>query len=160
MNNVQVFPDIYFSYSQFMLFDESADYPQWSREHSAQGFTRTKSAVTFGTPLEAGEAYTRVITGAFEGTESYDRVIAVPFLCVTGRISLMAPDDYEATTIEIPPGHYRVTAAQRITGEDEQDIDLFFEPLAEPASRSEILVADEKLDPPAVLLEDDGAIRD
>jgi hypothetical protein len=51
-------PRLYFSYSQFMVFDESVRLPgcEWTDEHSAQGFARWESTVNFSTLLEFGEA--------------------------------------------------------------------------------------------------------
>jgi hypothetical protein len=63
--------------------------------------------------------------------------------------------------VTVPPGHYRLTAAQWLVEgeelveweEEEQAIDLFFEPLAEPLRTSAILIADAELNPPTPLLE-------
>ena len=61
----------------------------------------------------------------------------------------------------MPIGEYRLTCAQYISSsqeavendEGEEVIDLYFEALDKPLEKSEILVADETLNPPAVLLE-------
>ncbi|WP_035613408.1 competence protein ComJ [Haloferula sp. BvORR071] len=161
-----LFHDLYFSYSMFAIFDNAVGLPRvnFTKIHIAQGFGRNESGAWFHTPEEYGMAYLRVAVGPFEPTGEYDRAVSVPFRCVSGQVTLAGPDEGEGDdwTIELAPGDYLLTVAQRITQpededhEAEEEIDLFFEPLAQPASRSEILIADEKMEPPAVLQEDGG----
>jgi hypothetical protein len=55
--------------------------------------------------------------------------------------------------LELMPGNYRLVAAQYVIWDEEEGIDLFFEPLPEPLDRSEILVADDALNPSYPLME-------
>lgn len=85
------------------------------------------------------------------------RVIAVPFLVTSGKVIVEGPEEtMPERNVTLPPGNYRLIAAQRVTGEDEEAIDLFFELLSKPLERSAILVADDKLNPPALLVERAG----
>ncbi|RYZ71969.1 MAG: hypothetical protein EOP09_03890 [Proteobacteria bacterium] len=150
-------PKLYFSYSQFMVFDETEELPgcEWTEEHSAQGFARRESTVCFGTPLEFGNAEVRATIGSYRPRLEYDRVIAVPFFCSSGKVIVEGPEEMDAgRLLELPNGNYKLTAAQIITGDDEETIDLFFEPLSEPLDRSVILVSDEMLNPPRPLKEE------
>ena len=156
---VALSPKLYFSYSQFMVYDQSVRLPglAWTDEHSAQGFARRESVVNFNTPLEFGYADVGVSQSAFEPGEEYERVIAVPFLVTSGKVIVEGPEETKPErNVALPPGNYRLVAAQRVTGDEEEVIDLFFEPLTKPLGRSAVLVADEALNPPSPLLETAG----
>jgi len=56
-------------------------------------------------------------------------------------------------TVALPPGNYRLVAAQRVIGQEEEAIDLFFESVTEPLRGSDVIIADDALDPPAALIE-------
>lgn len=149
-------PTLYFSYSQFMVYDQSVQLPgcAWTDEHSAQGFARRESTVNFNTPLEFGYADVSVSRSAYEPRPEYERVVAVPFLVTSGKVLVEGPEETDVErTFGLPPGNYRLVAAQRVTGDEEETIDLFFEPLTKPMERSAILVADDALNPPTLLLE-------
>jgi hypothetical protein len=154
-------PRLYFSYILFLVFDGSVKLPgcDWTPEHSAQGFARRESTVNFNTLLEFGFADVAVIHGAYQPREEYERVIEVPFRVTSGKVIVGGPEETEDKgMIELPPGDYRLTAAQRVTaeegeGEEEEAIDLFFEVLPQPLERSSVLVADEALSVPNRLLE-------
>jgi len=149
-------PRLYFSYSQFMVYDKDVALPgcDWTDEHSDQGFARRESTVNFGTILEFGYADVAVSRGRYEYREEYERIIAVPFFVSSGEVIVDGPDEMESgRIIALPPGHYRLVAAQYATSDDEEAIDLFFEPVAEPLERSAVLLADEDLHPPATLIE-------
>ena len=152
-------PKLYFSYSQFMVYDQSEQLPgcDWTDEHSAQGFARRESTVCFGTPLEFGHADVTVNVAPYQPREEYARVISVPFLNSSGVITVEGPEEMDVDRIvELPPGNYRLTAAQIITGDDEEVIDLFFELLSTPLKQSAVLVADEMLNPSKSLIETAG----
>ena len=159
---------MYFSYSQFMVFDRGERRPEcdWKDTHVDQGFARRDSTVSFGTLLEFGSATLNVYTAQYEPRDEYERVVAVPFRVRSGEVEIVGPeeDDIERR-VRLTPGHYRLYAAQRVVTEDEENmimeeaIDLFFEPLSSPAEKSEIIVADAELNPPDELLEDADPIE-
>jgi len=120
-----------------------------------QGFARRSSTASFATLLDAGGASVSVFLSSFPAGTQYDRVICVPFNAQSGRLGLGAPDDWpHANGFTIEPGHYRLCVAQRIVAEDEEAIDLFFEKVVEPITKSAVMVCDANLKPPDVLLED------
>jgi hypothetical protein len=151
---------LYFSYKQFIVYDERVRLPgcDWTDKHSAQGFARRESIVSFGTLLEFGYAETAIIRGGYQSQRKYERVIAVPFLVTSGKVIVCGPEELndERKRFDLATGSYRLVAAQHVTGDEEEAIDLFFEPLAEPLEQSAILVADDGLNPPASLLETAG----
>jgi hypothetical protein len=148
-------PRLYFSYSQFMIYDQDVKLPgcSWTDEHSAQGFARRDSTVNFNTPLEFGYANVTVSHDIYEPRKEYERVIAVPFLVTSGLVIVEGPEETTERNIKLPPGNYRLVAAQHITGVEEEAIDLFFELLTKPLERSEVLIADEALNPSVPLIE-------
>jgi hypothetical protein len=149
-------PRLYFSYSQFMVYDPSAGLPGcvWTEKHSNQGFARRESTVNFSTLIEFGFADVVVHRGAYQLDPKHGRVIAVPFLITSGRILVEGPEEIDSErSIALTPGNYRLVAAQCVISEEKEAIDLFFEALAEPLSGSAILVGGEKLNPPKSLLE-------
>jgi len=139
-----------------MVYDQSVRLPgcDWTEEHTAQGFARRESAVNFNTPLEFGYADVSVSHAGYQPQQEYQRAIAVPFRVTSGKVLVDGPEE---TTVErivtLPAGHYRLIAAQCVTGDDEEVIDLYFEPLARALEQSAILVADDALDPPTPLIE-------
>jgi hypothetical protein len=154
-------PRLYFSYNQFMVYDQNVQLPgcAWTEEHSAQGFARRESSVCFNTLLEFGYADVAVCRSAYQSKGEYERVIAVPFAVVSGNVVVEGPDETEAgngRSVQLPLGNYRLVAAQRMTGDEEEVIDLFFELLAKPLEQSSILLADEALNPPSPLIETAG----
>jgi hypothetical protein len=157
-SKIALSPRLYFSYSQFMVYDESVTLPgcSWTDEHTAQGFARRESTVNFNTPLEFGYADV-VVASAYQGREEYARVIAVPFLVTSGSVIVEGPEETEPTRkVTLRPGDYRLIAAQRVTGEEEEAIGLFFELLSKPLERSSVLIADKALTVPNRLLETAG----
>jgi hypothetical protein len=154
-------PDLRFSYSQFFVYDESIQMPacEWTEAHSDQGFARREGTVAFGTLLEFGRAKVVVALHLFQPREDYERVIAVPFAGNSGKVIVDGPEETETgrqRNFTLPPGNYRLVAAQRVTGDDEESIDLFFELLARPLEQSSVLVADEALHPRTPLIETAG----
>jgi hypothetical protein len=142
-----------------MVYDQTEQLPgcDWTEEHTAQGFARRESTVCFGTPLEFGHADVWVMVGAYQPQPDYERVISVPFRSVSGRLTVEGPEELDVDrAFEMPRGDYNLTAAQVIVGEDEERIDLFFEPVSAPINESSILVADEMLNPPEPLIESAG----
>jgi hypothetical protein len=150
--------DLYFSFSQFLLFDSALTEPalEWSQEHSAQGFVRAESRVAVGSLLSHGIARARVFDEPPQGVGTYRRVIAVPMELTSDRVAFTNPDALpsEAVPVELPRGHYRVFVAQRLEEDGKREsVDVFFERLTEALTRSQIIVADDALDPPSCLLE-------
>ena len=158
--------DLYFSYNQFYINDRQylKDVGKWTDDHSDQGFVRLPHSIAVITLREFGVASLEVYLGTYEPLRDYARVIAVPLHVESGEILFEDPDnaglieDY----ISISPGHYRVVIAQQDLfpelDETEVDghieaVDVFFELLEGPLAKSSILVCDDRLNPPEVLLE-------
>ena len=149
-------PRLYFSYSQVMVYDQSVQLPgcDWTEVHTAQGFARRGSVVNFNTPLEFGYADAEVRREGYQPQREYQRVIAVPFRVTSGKVVVEGPEE---TTVErsisLPPGHYRLVAAQYVTADDEEVIDVYVDLLTKALEQSAVLVADEALSPPTPLIE-------
>jgi hypothetical protein len=147
---------LYFSYSQFLVYDQSVQLPgcAWTEAHSAQGFARRRSAVCFGTIMEFGHANVTVTVGAYQPSEEYERVIAVPFVVTSGKVIVDGPEETNVErSFDLPVGNYRLVAAQRVVGDEDEIIDLFVEQSVEFSERSVVLVADDGLNPPTPLVE-------
>jgi len=152
-------PKLYFSCAQFMVYDQSVELPgcDWTEKHTAQGFARRESVVNFNTPLEFGHAEVTITVGTFQPGDDYERVIGVPFLVTSGTVIIDGPEEFEVErNWSLPMGNYWLVAAQRILGDDQEKIDLYFEQIREPAKQSRIFVADELLNPTLPLLETAG----
>lgn len=149
--------EIYFSYSQFMVYDGSVPLPgcDWTPAHTRQGFARQASTVNFRSIHEFGDARVRVFLGEASGLEDAERVIAVPFDVKAGFILVEGPEEErdEGRKVELPAGAYELTCAQLATGEETEEISLHFAPRAVLPSRSKVLRADQGLEVPAELLE-------
>jgi hypothetical protein len=148
---------IAFGYSQFLVFDKAAPAGhQWSQGHYDQGFARTARSVSFGTPLEFGHGAVLVHLGPYEGRDEHTRVVEVPFEVSSGEVAVGGPEEFPVKperVLQLPKGHYRLVAAQAVTDENEEKIDLYFEKLTEPLPKSRVVVADEAMRPPTPLLE-------
>lgn len=149
-------PRLYFSYNQFMVYDNSVQLPgcDWTDQHTAQGFARRNSTVNFATLIESGYADVSVFIGAYQASTPYDRSIIVPFLVTSGQIIVEGPEEaISERNFSLPPGNYRLVASQRVTANESEAIDLCFELLTKPLERSTILTADNALNPPTPLVE-------
>lgn len=139
-----------------MVYDQSVQLPScdWTDAHFDQGFARRESAASFRTLEDFGRADVRVMCGPYSPHASYRRVISTPFLIETGRVVIGGPEEtLEERSLQLPAGSYRLTVCQSLVGEELQEIDLYFERLQRPLTRSEVLVQDEGLTPPATLVE-------
>jgi hypothetical protein len=146
---------LYFSYNQFMVYDASVRLPgcAWTDQHFAQGFARRESTVNFATLLEFGYAHVE-IGNVYQAQREYSRVIAVPFLVTSGKIEVAGPEEVGVKRIfPMPGGNYRLVAAQRLVDDEDESIDLYFEPVSQPLRHSSVLVADGTLRVPLLLLE-------
>lgn len=142
-----------------MVYDQSEQLPgcEWTKDHTAQGFARRKSTVCFGTLLESGHADVAITIGPYKPQGMYERVISVPFHCLSGKVTIEGPEEIDMDRVfNIPQGNYRLTAAQVSIGDDKEQIDLFFEQALAPLKQSVILVADELINPPRPLIETAG----
>jgi hypothetical protein len=148
---------IVLAYSQFLVFDKEAPAGhRWSQGHYDQGFARTGRSVSFATPLEFGRGDVLVHLGPYEGRDEHTRVIEVPFDVSSGEVVVGGPEEFPVKperVFHLPKGHYRLVAAQAMTDEEQEEIDLYFEKLAEPLATSRIVIADEAMRPPTPLLE-------
>jgi hypothetical protein len=152
-------PELYFSYSQFLVYDKAVESPglSWTRSHFLQGFARQNSTVCFGTLLEHGTARVEIKSGGHTPCE-YERVIAVPSQVISGEVIVEGPEKSDiGRQLTIPPGQYRLIAAQSVINDDdkngEERIALYFESTTTPLEKSQILVADDELNPSQVLVE-------
>ncbi|MCI0527426.1 MAG: competence protein ComJ, partial [Nitrospira sp.] len=132
--------NMYFSYSQFMVSDETVKVPacDWTEDHSKQGFARRLSTVCFGTILEFGTASVNVYLGPYVEREGYERVIAIPFFSPSGRVVVKGPENFTVPPeqrLSLQPGHYKLFAAQQVVDEDAELIELYFHWLDEPAEK-------------------------
>jgi competence protein J (ComJ) len=147
---------IYFSYGQFYVFDRAVNLPGcvWTEPHYKQGFARRERNVSFGTLVEFGHGDVTVYLGPYKGRSNYERVIEVPIEVLSGEVVVGGPEEHpNQHIVKLPGGYYRLVAAQTVTGDDREAIDLYFEKLAKPLAHSRILVADHVLDPASPLLE-------
>jgi Competence protein J (ComJ) len=147
---------MYFSYSQFFVFDRSVKLPAcaWTETHHDQGFARRERNAVFATLLEFGHAEVTVTRGAYTPRETYQRVIEVPIEVQSGTVIVSGPEEFDDDrTTDMPSGSYRLTVAQAVVADDQECIDLYFERVTEPALQSRIIVADESLRPADPLLE-------
>lgn len=156
--SITLTPDLCFSYSQFFVYEDLVRMPacDWTESHSHQGFARRQGVVAFGTLLEYGIAKVLVHFGHYQSRAGHQRVIAVPFAVSSGRVIVDGPEETETgrrRSFPLEPGNYRLVAAQRVTGDEEEAIDLFFDRLTKALERSAILIADDALDPPSPLVE-------
>ena len=147
---------IYFSYSQFAVFDSSVELPgcAWTDGHYKQGFARRERNVSFGMMLEFGHGDVAVHLGPYKVNGGHERVIEVPLEVSSGEVVIGGPEEYpNKHFVKMVNGHYRLVAAQTVTADDREGIDLYFEKLTAPLAKSRIVVADDVLDPPNPLLE-------
>lgn len=158
----KLLPSMYFSYNQFMVYDDSLKEIgcDWTAEHCKQGFARRASVVSFGTILEFGHANITIIYSRFQPNDAYRRVIAVPFEVTSGKIIVGGPEEYPATrSFRLDAGHYCLVAAQYVSSQDEEVVDLFFERLEKTMEKSVILVADDDINPELPLIETSHVVR-
>lgn len=154
-------PKLYFSYGQFMVYYQNVSLPgcAWTDGHSAQGFARRESVVNFSTPLESGYAEVAVHRGAYVTDHRHERVMAVPSKAISGMVRVEGPDETDVErSLALPPGNYRLVAVQRVMGDGEESIELFFDPLTKALEQRAVLVADKAMNPPRALLETSGIV--
>jgi hypothetical protein len=136
---------MYFSYNQFVIFDESVALPghPWTQEDFEKGFVYASGNVAVGTILEFGDAEIDIYESACLSMTHYERVIEAPFEVLSGKVVVAGPEEFDHTrVVKISNGQYRLTAAQTVRAQDREQIDLFFEALSEPLSGASIVVAD------------------
>ncbi len=147
---------MYFSFSQFMVFDKSVTLPgcAWTEAHFRQGFARRSCNVNFGTLMESGYAELNIYAGPYEYRSNYRRVIEVPILVSSGEVAIEGPEEVGVRRLlRIANGHYRLTAAQAVTANNHEAIDLYFQMASIQIMQSRIILADDALFPQAVLIE-------
>lgn len=161
MDNHEILvPTLYFCYWQFTVYDLDVAMPVCVLEdaHFDQGFARRESVVTFRTMIQFGDADVNVVVSDYEADANYQRIVAVPFLVTSGTVVVSSPEEIDSERqFTVPPGYYRLVAAQAVISDDVEDaaevIDLFLEARDTPLERSQILVADDELSPPEVFVE-------
>jgi hypothetical protein len=159
MTNKTKLPPLYFSYNQFTVFDRKMDEVlrkyiiELSGEHLKQGFGRTDSIVVFRSIIDHGWADVFVVDSLFVREARHLRAISVPFSAVSGVLTIDSPDDMRSKREwSIDPGNYYMTVAQSLI-EEKEIIELFFEKTENLPQRSQVIVCDGDLTPPARLLE-------
>lgn len=148
-------PALEFSYSQFFIYDAGLNNPAcaWTEAHSRQGFARREGVVAVGTLLEFGKAQVS-LEFCEPSLASFERVVSVPLEFKSGAIAVDGPEETPgARKLPIENGHYRATIAQKRNDDTEEEIKIWLEKVDVPLRRSELIVIDEGLDPPATLLE-------
>ncbi|HEY7308444.1 MAG TPA: competence protein ComJ [Gemmataceae bacterium] len=148
-----------FDYNQFIVYDVSVEVPEckWTEEHCNQGFARRASVACIGTLLQYGQGEATVFFGPYLEQKNYQRVIALPFHSSTGKVIVQGMMEiYLAHILFCDRGHYKLYIAQWIADEEDEreGIHIFFHLQDQPLSKSEIIIADEGLSPPPILLED------
>lgn len=147
---------IYFSYSQFLVFDSSVSRPgcAWTERHYRQGFARRERNASFGTLLEFGHARVALHLRSYEKSVDDKRVVEVPIEVISGELVIAGPDELPSqNSVRVPPGSYRLVVAQAVVDHEHEEIRLFLEKLSAPIPRSRLIVADEQLDATLPLLE-------
>src|SRR6185295_10740927 len=88
-------PRLYFSYNQFMVYDQSVQLPgcDWTDDHFAQGFARRESVVNFNALLEFGYADVEISFEPYQPKQEDERVIAVPFHVMSGKVVVEGPEE-------------------------------------------------------------------
>lgn len=144
------------SYAQLVVYDAGVRFPacDWTQEHSEQGFARREGTLCIGTLLPHGLAELAAYETGAVPEHDYVRVIETPFHAMTGDIRVEAPDEYPtARGFRVPVGQYALTFGQTVLDEEELKVDLYFANRPTAPERSRIVVQDEDLNPPAILLE-------
>ncbi len=94
---VELLPELYFSYEQFLVFDRGMSAPgnAWTSGHYDQGFCRRSSTAAFRTLFEHGRAPVHWLEDAFptKSLPKYSRVTAVPFNVETGTVYIEGPEE-------------------------------------------------------------------
>lgn len=148
-------PSVRYSFNQVVFFDDSEGAPgsSWTEEHWRQGFARRETVVAFATIRQAGIALLNACYGSPDDSEPFERLISVPLRLPTGKLRIEGPEEYPIDRfIELPPGEYVVILGQRFGAHQALDFHLFVD-AARGRNSSQILKADQVLDPPPVLLE-------
>jgi hypothetical protein len=152
---ISLSPGLEFSYSQFFVYDAGIKNPAcaWTEQHSRQGFARRAGVVAIGTLLEFGRADVTLVLGRPD-LSSFERAVGVPLEIKSGAIAVDGPDeDPGIRRVPIKNGHYRAVIAQRRIDESAEVIRIWLEKVDVPVIRSELLIADNDLDPPSPLVE-------
>jgi hypothetical protein len=109
-----------------------------------------------GTPTELLSCLTLTLAQA-----EYPRVIAGPFRCASGKVTLEGTEETDVDRdFDVPRCDYKLTAAQAVIGGGEERIDLFVKPVSVRLMQSSIVVADQMLSPPEPLIETPGIAGD
>ena len=104
--------------------------------------------------IEFGNASLRIWIARYGEDQIYARVHAIPILVTSGEIVIEGPEEQGTERkVKLAPGNYRLVVAQTPHTEDSQFMDLFFERTADTDLSSQILVQDDELSPPPVLVE-------
>lgn len=104
--------------------------------------------------LEFGHGDVAVHLGPYKPEDVHERVTEVPIEVSSGEVVIRGPEEYpNRHVVKVRKGHCRLVAAQTVTGDDREVIDLYFEELTGPLATSRIIVADDALNPPSPLME-------
>jgi hypothetical protein len=146
---------MYVSYSQFFIYDIGV-LPgcRWTEGHEQQGFARRLGVLSIGTLIEYGEATLRVVVGAASFDPKYTRILRLPLEVISGSIEIQGPEELSGSRVlGFENGSYLVTISQAFVSEEECDVEVAFEKDTLGCAVSQILRADDGMQPPAVLIE-------
>ena len=84
----------------------------------------------------------------------YERVVSVPLNVKSGDIRMEGPEEYPVERkVLVPPGWYQVIVAQNAQGDETEQVDVYLQAILSDSGGSAVILADEGMRPPKVLLE-------
>ncbi|NRA56692.1 MAG: hypothetical protein HRU13_01045 [Phycisphaerales bacterium] len=161
----RVLRNLYFSYSQCFVFDESEEQHgcEWTDEHVNQGFVRRERVLAFGTILQFGTARLTVSFDPIADLGGAGRSIRCPLYLPSGKLVVMGPEEtmYEtAPVVLVEPGWYFVTCSQWVHDNEEVDMNInFVKDKGAGPQQSAVLIADRGLNVPKNLREDGAPVE-
>jgi hypothetical protein len=150
MNEITFKTDIY--YSQLSVFQNGLENPfnDWNDTHINQGFSWRDGSVSFGTLSddEECEITVRVTESLAIDTDDVIRAILVPFYI--GNNGIEVGSVMETIVIDIEEGNYGLlfTVKRTVNGLTNYSFDF----IKSDNFKANIILADDELNPPAVLL--------
>jgi hypothetical protein len=147
-------PQIRYTYGQFLVFDSSQEAPgcQWDDRHWNQGFSKRESIVSFSTLERSGKGKLLVVNSA-EKQKGVIRAIRTSIYVPSGKLCIEGVDEFPISRyVSLVPGIYRITASQGREANGQLLIFISVIPSTE-IEPSEVIVADDALDPHIPLLE-------
>lgn len=144
--------DLEILYSQIAVFSQGMVDPfnDWNDVHVSQGFSWRPGSVSFGTFNDSGKCKINVsMADQITPIEEASRIIIVPFEVTNNGVEVASI--IESINVHVPNGIYELA----FSGISQNDVDVYnlvFVRSSSPKAR--ILLVDEDLSPPKVLLMD------